>query len=130
MRRSKVFLKEPLSQNFQAIHLKPASQSQSVRSSKEPMIVLPPQSTRKLLAGPSLTSVKFSDLPLKSEQKNRKSLAFPSEPKWQGVKQVKLSSVCLQEIGKICGVATKINFSKRETWEPYGPDNSSPHRIH
>ncbi|XP_052042715.1 uncharacterized protein C2orf16-like [Apodemus sylvaticus] len=122
--RSKVFLKEPLSQNVQAIHLKPASQSQSVRSSKEPMIVLPPQSTRKLLAGPSLTSVKFSDLPLKSEQKNRKSLAFPSEPKWQGVKQAKLSSVCLQEIGK------SVELPPKSIFQNVKPGNLMPQTIH
>ena len=64
------------------------------------MMVLAPQSTRKLLAGPALTSVKFSNLSLKSQQQNTKSSAFTSEPKWQGVKQVKLSSVSLPEPGK------------------------------
>ncbi|XP_028640157.1 uncharacterized protein C2orf16-like, partial [Grammomys surdaster] len=59
-----------------------------------------PQSTRKLLAGPALSSVKFSNLSLKSQQENRKSWAFTSEPMWQGVNHVKLSSVSLPEPGK------------------------------
>ncbi|XP_031205448.1 uncharacterized protein LOC116076034 isoform X2 [Mastomys coucha] len=67
---------------------------------EKPMMVLAPESTRKLLAGPALTSVKFSNLSLKPQQQNTKSLAFASEPKCQGVKQVKLSSVSVPEPGK------------------------------
>ncbi|XP_006514425.1 spermatogenesis-associated protein 31H1 isoform X2 [Mus musculus] len=76
-------------------------------SEEKPMMVLAPQSTRKLLAGPALTSVKFSNLSLKSQQQNTKSLILTSEPKWQGVKQVKLSSVSLPEPGKSVELAPK-----------------------
>ncbi|XP_021029694.1 uncharacterized protein LOC110303098 [Mus caroli] len=76
-------------------------------SEEKPMMVLAPQSTRKLLAGPALTSVKFSNLSLKSQQQNTKSLVLTSETKWQGVKQVKLSSVSLPEPGKSVEVAPK-----------------------
>ncbi|GAB1297332.1 hypothetical protein APTSU1_001256800 [Apodemus speciosus] len=122
--RSKVFSKEPFCQNIQAVQMKPASQSQSVSSSDEQMIVLAPQSTRKLLAGPERTSVRFSNLSLKSQQENKKSLAFASEPKWQGVKQVKLSSVSLPETGK------SVELPPKSILQNVKLENLMPQTVH
>ncbi|XP_063118677.1 spermatogenesis-associated protein 31H1 isoform X3 [Rattus norvegicus] len=68
-------------------------------SEEKPVMAASPQFTRKLL-GPALTSVKFSNLSLKPQQQNKKSLAFTSEPKCQNVKHVKLSSVSLPDTEK------------------------------
>lgn len=92
-------------------------------SEEKPMMVLAPQSTRKLLAGPALTSVKFSNLSLKSQQQNTKSSAFTSEPKWQGVKQVKLPSVSLPETGK------SVESPPKSILQNMKPGNPMPQTI-
>ncbi|XP_032764504.1 uncharacterized protein C2orf16 homolog [Rattus rattus] len=90
----------------QPLGLNPGPQLQDVKSfelgpgtEEKPVMAASPQFTRKLF-GPALTSVKFSNLSLKPQQQNKKSLAFTSEPKCQNVKHVKLSSVSLPDTEK------------------------------
>ncbi|XP_016835473.2 uncharacterized protein C2orf16 homolog [Cricetulus griseus] len=70
---------------------------QQIPLDKKPMVSTP-ESTRKFLAGPALTSVKFSNL-IPESQQCMKSTEFTSEPKWQSVKHVTLSSVSLPQAG-------------------------------
>ncbi|KAM4867304.1 spermatogenesis-associated protein 31H1 [Thomomys bottae] len=62
----------------------------------EKPVILGPKSSRMFLPGPTLTSVKFSNMSPESQPQGVKPFEFTSEPKLQGEKHVKLSSVSLQ----------------------------------
>ncbi|XP_012868984.1 PREDICTED: uncharacterized protein C2orf16 homolog [Dipodomys ordii] len=71
-------------------------------------VTLGPTSTRMFLQGPKLTSVKFSNMSPESQPQGMKLFTFTSQPKLQGVKHVKLSSVSLQPTVKSMTLPPKL----------------------
>ena len=99
------FAPEPCLQDTKPTQLRLGSQQQSMNRQQialdETPTVVTPESTRKSLAGPALTSVKFSNLIPESQPQCMKA----SEPRGQSVKLVKLSSVSLPQSGNSVGLS-------------------------
>ncbi|XP_057611951.1 uncharacterized protein LOC130865092 isoform X1 [Chionomys nivalis] len=103
------FAPKPCLQDLKPMELRLGSHQQSMNCQQialdETPMVVTQESTRKSLAGPALTSVKFSDLIPESQSQCMKFKALTSELRGQSVKHVKLSSVSLPRSGNSVGLS-------------------------
>ncbi|XP_052602000.1 uncharacterized protein LOC128115404 isoform X2 [Peromyscus californicus insignis] len=118
------FAPKPCVHDRKPMQLRLGSQQQSMDCQQFPLNEKPvastPESTGNFLAGPALSSVKFSNLIPESQQQCMKSTEFTSEPKWQSVNHVKLSSVSLPQTG------TARGLSPRPFLQNVTPGNQNP----
>ncbi|XP_057617114.1 uncharacterized protein LOC130869020 isoform X2 [Chionomys nivalis] len=101
------FAPKPCLQDLKPMELGSQQQSmnrQQIALDETPMVVTQ-ESTRKSLAGPALTSVKFSNLIPELQSQCMKFKALTSELRGQSVKHVKLSSVSLPRSGNSVGLS-------------------------
>ncbi|KAL6090754.1 hypothetical protein STEG23_035884, partial [Scotinomys teguina] len=105
------FAPKPCFQGRKPMQLRLGFQQQSMDCQQFPFGEKPtvptPESTRKFLAGSALSSVKFSNSNPESQQQCMNSTEFSSEPKWESVKCVKLSSVSLLQAGNYVGLSPR-----------------------
>ncbi|XP_076415607.1 uncharacterized protein LOC143270249 [Peromyscus maniculatus bairdii] len=117
------FAQKPCVHERKPMQLRLGSQQQSMDCQQFPLnekpVISTPESTGNFLAGPALSSVKFSNLILESHQQCMKSMELASEPKWQSVNHVKLSSVSLPQTG------TSVGLSPRPFLQNVTPGNQN-----
>ncbi|XP_037053906.1 uncharacterized protein LOC119086454 [Peromyscus leucopus] len=118
------FALKPCVHERESMQLRLGSRQQSMDCQQFPLnekpVVSTPESTGNFLAGPALSSVKFSNLIPESQQQCMKLTEFTSEPKWQSVNHVKLSSVSLPQTG------TSVGSSRRPFLQNVTPGNQNP----
>ncbi|XP_076414869.1 uncharacterized protein LOC143270077 [Peromyscus maniculatus bairdii] len=118
------FAQKPCVHERKPMQLRLGSQQQSMDCQQFPLnekpVVSTPESMGNFLAGPALSSVKFSNLIPESQQQCMKSMELASEPKWQSVNHLKLSSVSLPQTG------TSVGLSPRPFLQNVTPGNQNP----